>query len=228
MRIPGWALVPLLVGACSKDGPVDSVTPAAEAAPPAPPPQVLAKHIADVKRCEVVGDGTAGVVDYRMIVSASGRVQSVRVAQSPVSAAVINCSVQRARAWRFAASTERTELSFSVPYDASGSDPAPSSKKAIKGTVKHRTSALQPCFNEGLRVDPTIGGKVRYAMVIAVSGEVRSLKVEESEGSMPQAVLDCTLIRARSWVFPMNGATEGADVSFSVVFSNDRNASPPS
>ncbi len=79
-------------------------------------------------------------------------------------------------------------------------------------------SSLQHCYNDGLRTNPTLVGKASYAIVIAVDGTVRSVEVEH-DASLSRDVIECTKEKILGWVFPMNGATTGADVSFSVVFS---------
>jgi len=91
-------------------------------------------------------------------------------------------------------------------------------KKAIKATIKHRTSALQHCYNKALRTQPDLSGKMSFAIVINVMGSVTSVVVEED--TLGNAgVKACTKAKIKGWRFPMNGAEEGADVSFSVVFS---------
>ena len=91
-------------------------------------------------------------------------------------------------------------------------------KKAIKATIKHRTSALQHCYNKALRTQPDLSGKMSYAITINVMGSVTSVVVEEDTLGDP-GVKACTKAKIKGWRFPMNGAEEGADVSFSVVFS---------
>ncbi len=91
-------------------------------------------------------------------------------------------------------------------------------KKAIKATIKHRTSALQHCYNKALRTQPDLSGKMSFAIVINVMGSVTSVVVEED--TLGNAgVKACAKAKIKGWRFPMNGAEEGADVSFSVVFS---------
>lgn len=219
MRIPGWVVVPLLVTACSSQTPVDAVPPGAT--PLAPPPQVSATHVADMKRCEVLGDGTTGVVDYRLAVDASGQVQRVEAAQTPVSAAVINCSVQRARAWSFGATGKPETVTFRVDFDAPTPAAAPlppASKAAMNNEIKHRASDLQHCYNVALRTNPTLAGKVEYRIVVALDGTVPIVEATH-DPSLTRDVIDCTKEKIRGWVFPMEGARESADVRFSVVLS---------
>jgi hypothetical protein len=91
-------------------------------------------------------------------------------------------------------------------------------KKAIKATIKHRTSALQHCYNKALRVQPDLSGKMSFAIMISVMGSVTKVVIEEDTvGSA--SVSACAKAKIKGWRFPMNGAEEGADVTFSVVFS---------
>jgi hypothetical protein len=90
--------------------------------------------------------------------------------------------------------------------------------KALRATIKHRTSALQHCYNKALRTQPDLAGKMTYTIFISVMGTVTKVVIEEdSLGS--GAVATCTKTKIRGWRFPMNGADEGAEVTFSVVFS---------
>lgn len=90
--------------------------------------------------------------------------------------------------------------------------------KALRATIKHRTSALQHCYNKALRTQPDLAGKMTYTIFISVMGTVTKVIIEEdSLGS--GAVASCTQAKIKGWRFPMNGADEGAEVTFSVVFS---------
>ena len=91
-------------------------------------------------------------------------------------------------------------------------------KKALRATIKHRTSALQHCYNKALRTQPDLSGKMSYTIMISVMGTVTRVMIEEdSLGSA--GVAACTKAKIKGWRFPMNGADEGAEVTFSVVFS---------
>ncbi len=91
-------------------------------------------------------------------------------------------------------------------------------KRAIKATINHRTSALQHCYNQALRTHPDISGKLSFAIVINVMGSVTSVEIEEDTLG-DAGVKACTKAKIKGWRFPMGDAEEGADVSFSVVFS---------
>lgn len=91
-------------------------------------------------------------------------------------------------------------------------------KKAIKATIKHRTSALQHCYNKALRTQPDLSGKMSFAIMISVMGSVTKVVIEEDTLG-DASVKACTKAKIKGWRFPMNGAEEGAEVTFSVVFS---------
>lgn len=91
-------------------------------------------------------------------------------------------------------------------------------KTSIKAAIKHRTSALQHCYNKALRTQPDLAGKMTYTIAISVMGSVTKVDIEEdSVGSA--AVSTCARAKIQGWRFPMDGAEEGAEVTFSVVFS---------
>jgi len=91
-------------------------------------------------------------------------------------------------------------------------------KTSIKAAIKHRTSALQHCYNKALRTQPDLAGKMTYTIAISVMGSVTKVEIEEDTvGSA--AVTTCARAKIQGWRFPMDGAEEGAEVTFSVVFS---------
>jgi hypothetical protein len=90
--------------------------------------------------------------------------------------------------------------------------------KALRATIARRTSALQHCYNQALRTQPDLAGKMTYTIAISVMGSVTKVVVEEDTlGS--SSVAACTRAKIQGWRFPMNGADEAAEVTFSVVFS---------
>lgn len=91
-------------------------------------------------------------------------------------------------------------------------------KTSIKAAIKHRTSALQHCYNKALRTQPDLAGKMTYTISISVMGSVTKVDIEEDTvGSA--GVSSCARAKIQGWRFPMDGAEEGAEVTFSVIFS---------
>ena len=90
--------------------------------------------------------------------------------------------------------------------------------KALRATIARRTGALQHCYNQALRTQPDLAGKMTYTIAISVMGSVTKVVVEEDTlGSA--SVAACTRAKIQGWRFPMDGADEPAEVTFSVVFS---------
>lgn len=91
-------------------------------------------------------------------------------------------------------------------------------KKALRATIQHRTSALQHCYAKALRTQPDLSGKHTYTIQISIMGTVTRVVIEEdSVGSSNVAA--CAKAKIKGWRFPMDGADDGADVTFSVVYS---------
>lgn len=92
-------------------------------------------------------------------------------------------------------------------------------REAITATVKHRTSGLRGCYSKALRTQPELAGKTAFAIGVGLTGSVTSVVIEDDTLD-DASVKACTKAKIEGWRFPMNGSTEGAEVSFSVVFSS--------
>lgn len=91
-------------------------------------------------------------------------------------------------------------------------------KKAVKATIKHRMSALQHCYEKALRTKPSLKGKMTFTIDINIKGKVTKVKVE-SDSVGDSTVKSCTTSKIKGWRFPVQGAEDSAQVTFSVVFS---------
>jgi hypothetical protein len=91
-------------------------------------------------------------------------------------------------------------------------------KTSFKAVIKHRTSALQHCYNTALRTQPDLAGKMTFTISVSVMGSVTKVSIEEDTVGSP-SVASCARAKIQGWRFPSEGAEEGADVTFSVVFS---------
>ncbi|MBC8066946.1 MAG: AgmX/PglI C-terminal domain-containing protein [Deltaproteobacteria bacterium] len=91
-------------------------------------------------------------------------------------------------------------------------------KTSFKAVIKHRTSALQHCYNKALRTQPDLAGKMTFTITVSVMGSVTKVDIEEDTVGSP-AVATCARAKIQGWRFPNEGADEGADVTFSVVFA---------
>lgn len=205
MRVPGWALLAVLVG-CEK--PAETVT--------TPPPQRAETQRPEVSaalRRELGGchadDAAPGSASFSLTVGKRGDVSQVRAFDVSVPAATLNCSLARLRGWSFPPG-QRGVLSFTKRYG--GPDTA-----ALKEMIKHRTSALQHCYNAELRVNPTASGKVAFVLLIAATGRVEEVSMSDVSPGISAPLRACFREKLLGWRFP--ALSTSAEVSFSVVFS---------
>lgn len=90
---------------------------------------------------------------------------------------------------------------------------------ALKQTIKHRIGGLKSCYTSVLRVQPSLGtGKHTYTIDINAMGRVTRVAIEEDTLGSGK-VADCAKVRIQGWRFPMQGAEDGSEVTFSVVYS---------
>jgi len=94
-------------------------------------------------------------------------------------------------------------------------------KRAIKGVIRRKMSALQNCYNKALRTRPDLAGKISYSITISPMGTVTQVRIEDDTVSDAN-VADCTKKRISGWRFPSDGAEEASEVNFSVVFSGSQ------
>jgi hypothetical protein len=90
--------------------------------------------------------------------------------------------------------------------------------KALRATINHRKSALQWCYENALATQPSLAGKMAFTISISVMGTVTSVNIDEDTVGSDK-VVSCARAKIKGWRFPTNGAQEGAEVSFTMVFS---------
>jgi outer membrane biosynthesis protein TonB len=89
-------------------------------------------------------------------------------------------------------------------------------KNALRAYINRRTSALRSCYEQALRTQPNVAGKMRYVIDISTMGSVTGVRVMEDTLGVP-SVKTCTMAKIKGWRFPKGEDT--AEVDFSVVFS---------
>lgn len=222
LGVLGWAVAASLVTGCDKGKTESPERPSSNASAPARDddgariegaPAALRR---DMRTC--AREGGQGAIEYGVRVSPTGRVVLATALQSTAPPALFNCTLQRLRAWTFPATTDGAAFRFSMTFGPLGQSVVLSYEDRAKRTIKRRTGQLQHCYNKSLRLDSTIAGKLSYRVLIARSGVVTRATIEQNTG-LPAAVARCTVSAIESWTFPMAGATEGVDVSFSILFS---------
>ena len=210
----------LLLAACDK-----AETPPTESPPtvsveledPLAPPAALRR---DLRTCEGESTAMQGTVEYGVRVDPTGRVTLAKALRSSAPPALLNCTLQRLRVWTFPESAEGGAFRFSMVFGRGEQPPVLGDTKTIKATMIRRTSTMQPCYAKAMRQDPSLAVKVSYEITVSPGGDVVSARAIPTPGAtLPPDFVECTLAKIRAWTFPETGATKGADVSFSVVFS---------
>lgn len=212
----------LLLTACTQNAPPPTTAPSPPQADDSSEPFPPAELRRALRACDAPDSASAVEAEYGVRVDTNGKVTVVKALKSTLPPAMLNCTLARIRDWAFPTSKHGAAFRFTMTFEPSQQRPVEAGKAELKATIKHRTSALQHCYNEALRKDVTQFGKVDYAIVIAVDGSVTSADAEVGPyANLSSALVDCTLAKIEGWRFPMGEAEVEASVSFSVVFSEE-------
>lgn len=109
---------------------------------------------------------------------------------------------------------------------AAPAQPAPGLSKAqVRAVVERHIGEIQWCFENQLKTEPNLSGRVVLEWIVEPSGDVAS--VVASESSMPSdPAVTCMTRKATAWKFP-EPSGGSATVSFPFVFNNLRNHPDP-
>lgn len=88
--------------------------------------------------------------------------------------------------------------------------------KGVKGQVTRRVDALRYCYEQALRRDPQLQGKIVYTLSIGTSGAVTDVYIED-DSLGDDSVTACTKAKIMGWRF--GGQEAPGQVTFPVVFS---------
>jgi hypothetical protein len=91
-------------------------------------------------------------------------------------------------------------------------------KKLVQATIRRRMGALQSCYEKSLRSQSGLKGKITFTITISTSGRVVKVSVE-GDTLGDSATLGCCKAKIKGWRFPVEGAEDSSEVTFSVVFS---------
>ncbi len=88
------------------------------------------------------------------------------------------------------------------------------SDESLLAVVRRYAPAIQFCYENELKKQPGLRGKVIVALTVAADGSVSAVRVVE-DGLAAPAVLDCALAQMRAWRF---AAVDGGAATFQVPF----------
>lgn len=90
-------------------------------------------------------------------------------------------------------------------------------KDAIRKVVRAHIDEVRACYNEGLKRDPELAGRIVLEFVIAAEGAVSQVKIAET--TVPDAQMGaCVVSAAQTWVFPAP-AGGSMSVTYPIVFA---------
>lgn len=87
-------------------------------------------------------------------------------------------------------------------------------KEAIRKVVRAHIVEVRDCYNEGLKKDPELAGRIVVGFEIAASGAVGRSEISESTLADAQ-VGACVAAAVKSWTFP---APQGGSVEVAYPF----------
>ena len=90
-------------------------------------------------------------------------------------------------------------------------------KDAIRKVVRAHLDEVRACYNEGLKRDPELAGRIVLGFVISAAGAVSQATIAES--TVPDTQVGaCVVSAAQTWVFP---APQGGSMSvtYPIVFA---------
>ncbi len=90
---------------------------------------------------------------------------------------------------------------------------------AVSEVIRRNMGQIRFCYEQGLQLDPSIGGRVGVNFTIGGDGMVKIADVANTTMNVQQ-VEQCILLRLRSWKFPLPSG--GVDVKVSYPFSFKR------
>ena len=91
-------------------------------------------------------------------------------------------------------------------------------KRLVTATIRRRMGALQSCYEKSLRSNAGLKGKISFTITISTTGRVVKVSVEQDTLG-DSVTLSCCKSKIKGWRFPIEGAEDQSEVTFSVVFS---------
>ncbi len=205
--------------------------------------RTVEEHMGEANRCykaALAGDRSLeGRVVLAFTLDAEGGVEAVLSEENTIGPAVTECLIAAARDWSFPApqvgplalrypfvftlAPEQGESSADTPAVevaevsvTSGSGDAGLDKDIIRRIVRAHIDEVRFCYNEGLRRDPALEGRI--VAEFKVSGEGRVAAAPKIGTSIGDAEVDsCVADAIQGWRFPKTRAGEEVLVTYPFI-----------
>ncbi len=86
-------------------------------------------------------------------------------------------------------------------------------KSEVEAVIRQNLAQIRNCYNRGLRLNPTLSGKVKASFRITAGGTVENSRIGDSTLASSE-VEDCIRGRITSWNFPLPRGGSTVDVSY--------------
>lgn len=109
-----------------------------------------------------------------------------------------------------------------APSQRPGSSDEPSTqggrdKTEVQKFIRTNLKTIRNCYEEVLKQDPKVEGKLRVTFKITQAGQVSEANAQ-SVGNLPASLQDCTKSTIKSWVFPASRSSEPTVVTYPFTF----------
>jgi hypothetical protein len=176
-----------------------------------PPPQepmsaaqerkIVEGHLGEIKACmkKAGGDGPEGKLAIKYIILPSGKTEKAHPIDSTTgSAAMDDCFAEVFRKMTFPSGFPPQERRYPFAFAPRKAD---LTDQQIVDTVKAHIGDVKACYEDALKEDHELKGKLVIEFTVAQDGKVAATR--KVEGTVQnQKVVACILDKAKTWPFP--------------------------
>lgn len=206
--------------------------------------RIVRAHINEVRHCYNEGlsrdPSLAGKVVVNFTIGSDGKVAKSAVASSTLSENTVDsCISEAVSRWKFPKTRNGQSLTVNYPFVLETGDdtPAPKAlpkaefsgdeqalggmqKDLIRRIVRAHINEVRHCYNQGLKTNPELSGRVVVGFKIAGTGEVETSEVHES--TLGNSGVDTCIAGAiETWKFPKTRGGGSIVVNYPFILEPD-------
>jgi hypothetical protein len=163
--------------------------------------KVVESHLAEIKACmkKAGGDGPVGKVTVKYVILSTGKTEKPHPVDSTTGApAMDDCFADVFRAMTFPTGFPPQERRYPFVFAPRKAD---LTDDQIVSTVKAHMGDIKACYEDGLKDDSELKGKLVIEFTVGSDGKV--IATRKIEASIKSAKVEgCVLSKAKTWPFP--------------------------
>lgn len=163
--------------------------------------KVVESHLGEIKACmkKAGGDGPVGKLVVRYVLLSTGKTEKAHAVDSTTgSVAMDDCFADVFRAMTFPTGFPPQERRYPFAFAPRKAD---LTDDQIVTTVKAHVGDIKACYEDALKEDSELKGKLVIEFTVGSDGKVISTRKVES--NMKSAKMEgCVLGKAKTWPFP--------------------------